>query len=777
MDLPRPRFPSPIDLSELRHPSHPSLPSKPIPMSPPIILPSNHPPDLRPFLQSAGVRLPKEIASTASSSNSKEPKQDVPEDPQQCLPANSSSLNPWWVPPPSCFPFEQSSTPSSTTPDTIPRLGPTPVEEMPKPRETVRAHTLFRRRLPNGETPTCVAVGRGLWYPDGPVYLTREGARRLRRKQRPVVESTSEFGSGKGVSGGKQQGGALKGGRGVGQGDAGKKVKEGRTLKEEEEAWKKMMREKDKWKPKVHVVVGTEEGKVVDLHPADADKDILIDTKSASITSVHLTSFFPSITLSDICTADSEGQICIMSRQRTVLREGGSGSTVGSGWASLGKLAPGAPKGWEREEVGGVGGRCVCSIGERKDGGGDGGERIMVVGDAAGSVSGYNLFMRQWKVQVGGVVPFPCVPYDSKSINCILPVVLPSKHMHPQDKSDEMEGEEEGTNYLLICDGSPRVQFMRVKDRRVAFWIQTPCEIRDMTIGHFWDNPSTSSHRVSRLQHFNLCKSKGILLPKLQPSLDRQVLLGGSNATVYLLDLDNMKLYHYLSLDYTITRLSRCRPLGLQDGDVDAVVVCTESGEVTVGFEGRVAGSVEVGDWVVGLGTGMDLANYLQQPASTTPPTPISKKEKEAYHDFVFLLYDSTLVSIRFQTPSYATLPPPTPKAPPPSKAIKRTTTIFESILKVARGEVVPPGIFSGVGDWVEGWEGREVYAAPEGLEGAVKVEDVFGGLVGADDDSGDDEGVLEEVVETRDEKAVVGTVAAAPRAPDDEEEEGEILE
>jgi hypothetical protein len=88
----------------------------------------------------------------------------------------------------------------------------------------------------------------------------------------------------------------------------------------------------------------------------------------------------------------------------------------------------------------------------------------------------------------------------------------------------------------------------------------------------------------------------------------------------------------------------------------------------------------------------------------------------------------------------------------------KRQTEILKAILKVARGEVVPPGIFSGTGDWVEGWQGREIYdpdynamdtsESDAGGGGGDKggmfrkvVEDVFEGLRGEGEGEGGGEG------------------------------------
>jgi hypothetical protein len=82
-----------------------------------------------------------------------------------------------------------------------------------------------------------------------------------------------------------------------------------------------------------------------------------------------------------------------------------------------------------------------------------------------------------------------------------------------------------------------------------------------ITLGHFWNNPDTAHLRKARFDAEYAAKKLSNAndpVHPLKPSLDRQVLLGGSDGCLYLLDMDCWKVYLYADdLEFSVRKLER----------------------------------------------------------------------------------------------------------------------------------------------------------------------------------------------------------------------------
>ncbi|KAJ3196271.1 hypothetical protein HK101_009536 [Irineochytrium annulatum] len=168
-----------------------------------------------------------------------------------------------------------SKDPGAPRPDHCSKIPPRIAHEKPPAKPAVGLRALWTRRLGVGVMD--VAIGRGVFHPDGPLLSARQKARVVQRRSAGVRMNGN--GDGKAV--------AISGPLGP-----------------------------------ACVVVGTDTGTLVALDGADSLKDITLDSKGACVTSMLVRKVLP-FAGSDIVVGDSEGSLTVMCRQRAIYRKMG----------------------------------------------------------------------------------------------------------------------------------------------------------------------------------------------------------------------------------------------------------------------------------------------------------------------------------------------------------------------------------------------------------------------------------------------------------------------
>ncbi|KAJ3328490.1 hypothetical protein HDU76_009870 [Blyttiomyces sp. JEL0837] len=370
-----------------------------------------------------------------------------------------------------------------------------------------------------------IAIGRGVFYPDGfgagivrrghMEHRQNEPGERLRRRERKRKRMEDSNGGGKKVASGD--------GEKVGDDDD----------DDEEDGFMDVDGETDvgeverkQLAERVDVVVATDQGLLVALDPADAEEDIFFETRGSCVTVLKLQKLLEH-TSCDIVTGDSEGSVSIITRQRTILQKPSQ-----------------AP--------------ITCIVHRTNPDG----EVEVITGDANGALMAFNVFDRLWRLQVGGVTPIGAPRDYDHSIYA----------MHSWTVWDQ---EGSPIDYLLVCDGSPRLQFMQ--EDEVIFWIQTPCIIHSICSGYFW-------------------RQEGSTTMKDPDRRKNQILLAGQDGNIYL--LENYQLHFYAYTESTITRMNSFRPAGSNKTSVDHVACIGHFNSLNFYQNGEMVYSIPAPDWI-----------------------------------------------------------------------------------------------------------------------------------------------------------------------------------